>query len=86
MTASVAHPCASRAELLAVLREHVPALASEFKLSSLATIAPRLLGPIHHVVGTDIDGNQGLAFNQNFKCDAIAQVDRNRMQPFKAAP
>jgi len=24
MTASVAHPCTSRAEVLAVLREHVP--------------------------------------------------------------
>ena len=35
MTASVAHPCTSRAEVLAVLREHFPALASEFKLSSL---------------------------------------------------
>ncbi len=35
MPASVAHPCTSRAEVLAVLREHFPALASEFKLSSL---------------------------------------------------
>jgi uncharacterized protein len=35
MTASVVHPCTSRAEVFAVLREHVPALASEFKLSSL---------------------------------------------------
>jgi uncharacterized protein len=35
MTASVAHPCTSRAEVLAVLREHFPALAAEFKLSSL---------------------------------------------------
>ena len=35
MTASVAHPCSSRAEVLAVLREHFPALAAEFKLSSL---------------------------------------------------
>ena len=35
MTASVALPCTSRAEVLAVLREHFPALASEFKLSSL---------------------------------------------------
>ena len=26
MTASVAHPCASRAEVLAVLRKHFPAL------------------------------------------------------------
>jgi hypothetical protein len=26
MKASVAHPCTSRAEVLAVLREHVPAL------------------------------------------------------------
>jgi len=35
MTASVAHPCTSRAEVLAVLREHFPGLAAEFKLSSL---------------------------------------------------
>ena len=35
MTASVAHPCTSRAEVLAVLRAHFPAPASEFKLSSL---------------------------------------------------
>lgn len=26
MTASVAHPCTSRAEVLAVLREHFPAI------------------------------------------------------------
>ena len=35
MTASVAHPCSSRAEVLEVLREHFPALAVEFKLDSL---------------------------------------------------
>lgn len=35
MTASIAHPCTSRAEVLAVLRAHFPALAAEFKLSSL---------------------------------------------------
>ena len=35
MTASVVPPCTSRAEVLAVLREHYPGLASEFKLSSL---------------------------------------------------
>ncbi len=35
MTASVAHPCTSRAEVLAVLRAHFPALAAEFRLSSL---------------------------------------------------
>lgn len=35
MTASVTKPCSSRAEVLAVLREHFPALAAEFKLSSL---------------------------------------------------
>jgi len=35
MTASVAHPCTSRAEVLAVLREHFPGLAAEFKLSSM---------------------------------------------------
>ena len=35
MTASVAHFCTSHAEVLAVLREHFPALAAEFKLSSL---------------------------------------------------
>jgi hypothetical protein len=40
MTASAAHPCTSRAEVLVVLREHFPALASEFKLSSLVPIAP----------------------------------------------
>lgn len=48
--------------------------------------ALRLSGPIHHIAGTDIDGNQGLAFDQNLKRDASDQVDRNRMQPFKAAP
>ncbi|MFN7227843.1 MAG: hypothetical protein ACK5UG_02185 [Synechococcaceae cyanobacterium] len=32
---SVAHPCTSRAEVLAVLREHFVGLAAEFKLSSL---------------------------------------------------
>ena len=35
MTASVSHPCTNRAEVLAVLRAHFPALAAEFKLSSL---------------------------------------------------
>jgi predicted nucleotidyltransferase len=35
MTASVAPPCSNRAEVLAVLRQHYPALAAEFKLSSL---------------------------------------------------
>jgi uncharacterized protein len=35
MTASVAHPCTNRAEVLAVLREYFPALAAEFRLSSL---------------------------------------------------
>ena len=35
MTASVTNPCSSRAEVLAVLREHFPELAAEFKLSSL---------------------------------------------------
>ena len=38
MTASAAHPCTSRAEVLTVLREHFPALASEFKLSSLQLV------------------------------------------------
>lgn len=31
MTASIAHPCTSRAEVLEVLREHFPGLAAEFK-------------------------------------------------------
>ena len=35
MTASVAPACSSRADVLVVLREHFPALAAEFKLSSL---------------------------------------------------
>lgn len=35
MTTSVAPPCSNRAEVLAVLRQHYPALAAEFKLSSL---------------------------------------------------
>jgi predicted nucleotidyltransferase len=35
MTASVAPPCSNRAEVLAVLRQHYPALAAEFKLCSL---------------------------------------------------
>jgi hypothetical protein len=35
MTASAAHPCTRRAEVLAVLREHFPGLAAEFKLSNL---------------------------------------------------
>jgi len=35
MTASVAPPCSNRAEVLAVLRQHDPALAAEFSLSSL---------------------------------------------------
>ncbi len=35
MTASVAHPCTSRAEVLAVLRVHSPDLTAEFRLSSL---------------------------------------------------
>jgi hypothetical protein len=32
MTASVAPPCSNRAEVLAVLHQHYPALAAEFKL------------------------------------------------------
>ena len=32
MTVSVAPPCSNRAEVLAVLRQHYPALAAEFKL------------------------------------------------------
>jgi hypothetical protein len=32
MTASVAPPCSNRDEVLAVLRQHYPALAAEFKL------------------------------------------------------
>lgn len=51
----------------------------------MSSDALRPSGPIHHIVGTDIDGNQRLAFNQNLKRDASAQVDRNRMQPLKAA-
>ena len=35
MTASVAPPCSNRTEVVSVLREHVPALADEFKLGSL---------------------------------------------------
>ena len=35
MTASVAPPCSNRAEVLAVLRQHYPALAAEFKLNNL---------------------------------------------------
>jgi predicted nucleotidyltransferase len=35
MTASVAPSCTNRAEVLTVLREHFPALAAEFSLSSL---------------------------------------------------
>ena len=35
MTASVAPPCSNRTEVVSVLREHFPALAAEFKLSSL---------------------------------------------------
>ncbi len=33
MTASPAYPCYGRAEVLAVLREHFPGLAPEFKLN-----------------------------------------------------
>jgi hypothetical protein len=33
MTASVAPPCSNRAETLAVLLQHYPALAAEFKLN-----------------------------------------------------
>ncbi len=57
-----------------------------FILRSLLHVAPLLSGLVHHVVGADVDGDQGLAFNQDFKRDAMAQIDRNRMQPFKAAP
>jgi len=35
MTACVAPPCSSRADVLAVLREHFQALEAEFRLSSL---------------------------------------------------
>jgi predicted nucleotidyltransferase len=35
MTASVAPPCSNLAEVLAVLRQHYPALVAEFSLSSL---------------------------------------------------
>ena len=48
--------------------------------------ALRLSGPVHHIVGANINRDQGLTFDQHFKRDAIAEVDRNRMQPFKAAP
>jgi hypothetical protein len=48
--------------------------------------ALRLSGPNHHIVGANINRDQGLALHQNFKRDAIAQVDRARVQPFKAAP
>jgi predicted nucleotidyltransferase len=53
MTASVAQPCSSRAEVLAVLREHFPALAAEFKLSSL-----QLFGSFateHQTASSDVD-------------------------------
>lgn len=36
MAASVAPPCSSRAEVIAVLRQHFPDLAAEYKLSTLA--------------------------------------------------
>lgn len=35
MTSSVPPPCSTRAEVLAVLRQHFPDLAAEFKLSTL---------------------------------------------------
>ena len=43
-----------------------------------------LSGPVHHIVGADVDRDQCLAFNQNVKCDPITQVDRNGMQSLKA--
>ena len=150
MTTSIAPPCSNRAEVLAVRRQHYPALAAEFKLSSLqlfgsfatdeptassdvdllasfvepigfgfihlanrleallgrkvdlvaadgikenrrpfilsslVDVAPQKSGPKYHIVGTDVDRDQRLAFNQNFKRDAITQVDGNGMQSLKA--
>jgi len=48
--------------------------------------ALRLSGPVHHIVGAKINRDQGLTFDQHFKRDAVAQVDRYRMKSLKAAP
>ena len=46
-----------------------------FILSSLVDVVASLSGPVHHIVGADVDRDQRLAFNQNFKRDAITQVN-----------
>jgi hypothetical protein len=59
---------------------------SPFIISSLdyPSLVQPMSGPVHHIVGADVDWDQRLAFDQKFKRDAITQVDGNGMQPLKA--
>lgn len=41
----------------------------------MSSDAQILSGLGHHVVGADVDADQGLAFNQNVKRDSIAQIN-----------
>ena len=43
-------------------------------------------GPVHHIVGADVDRNELLVFNQQLKRDAIAKVDGDRMHSLQATP
>jgi hypothetical protein len=61
---------------------------SPFILSSLVypSLVQPMSGPVHHIVGADVDRNELLAFNQQLKRDAIAKVDGDRMQSLQATP
>jgi hypothetical protein len=59
-----------------------------FFLSSLVdpSLVQPMSGPLHQIVGADVDRNELLVFNQQLKRDAIDQVDGDRMQSLQAAP
>ncbi len=61
---------------------------SPFILSSLdyPSLVQSMSGPVHHIVGADVDRNELLVFNQQLKRDAIDQVDGDRMQSLQATP
>jgi len=44
-----------------------------------ASLVQPMSGPVHHIVGADVDWNELLVFNQQLKRDAIAKVDGDKM-------